>query len=174
MEIYTYIVSGIFVLWFTGTIIIQFREAKISQKIKSYDFLSLLPLWTFFAPNPGVNDYHLLYREENQFGTRSDWKEMDINENRKLSTCLWNPNKRSKKVLCDVIQNIIPMIKEYEKTPHLIMVSLPYILILNAIMKEPKIDNNAHKKQFLLSASNGYEKQGNPKLVLISEFHPVQ
>ena len=173
MEIYTYIVCGIFALWLIGTIIVQFKETGLSERIKSVDFLSLLPLWTFFAPNPGVNDYHLLYRDENESGDRSIWEEIEINENRKLLTCIWNPNKRGKKILCDVIQNIVPMTRELQDRPRIMMVTLPYMLILNAIMKEPKLFHDTSKKQFLLAASDGYEKNDEPKLVLISEFHPV-
>ncbi len=173
MTIYTYTVSSIFIVWFIITILVQFKDTELTTWIKSYDALSLLPLWTFFAPNPGVNDYHLLYREENEKGERSNWKEIEINENRTFSTCLWNPNKRSKKVLSDVIQNVVSMINEYKEKPHAIMVSLPYILILNAIMKEQKLHLDTQKKQFLLSASHGYESSKAPQLVLISEFHPI-
>ncbi len=173
MIVYTYLVCVLFSLWFLCTIIVQFKESKLTEKIKNYDTFSLLPLWTFFAPNPGVNDYHLLYRDENKNGERTSWEEIEINENRKLLTCLWNPSKRSKKVLSDVIQNIIPMIREFEEKPQIMMFTMPYLLILNAILKEPCMDKQSCKKQFLLSATDGYENSGEPKLILISEFHPI-
>jgi hypothetical protein len=171
--VYQYIVSGCLLLWFVLTAIVQFRDTKFERAIKSKDALALLPLWTFFAPNPGVNDYHLLYREDNEAGERSGWQEVEINENRTLSTCVWNPSKRGKKVLSDVIQTIIPLIQDYKGSPKVIMFSVPYILILNAIMKENKVLDNSRRKQFLLTASNGYEYSTEPQVILLSEFHPI-
>lgn len=171
MLIYTYILSAFFLFWFIATVAFQFRDSKASDWVRSIDFFSLIPLWTFFAPNPGTNDYHLLYRDESFDGERSEWSEIEINENRKLLTCIWNPNKRGKKVLCDVIQNIVPMINVYKDNPKTIMLSLPYILILNAVLTQKNIFDNTKSKQFLLTASHGYNSNLDPKLILISEFH---
>ncbi len=171
--IYEIIISSIFIIWFIATIIVQFRNSKLEQIIKPHDQLALLPLWTFFAPNPGVNDYHLLYREDYEDGSRSAWQEIEINEKRSFSTCFWNPSKRGKKVISDVIQTIIPLITRYKDNPRALMFSLPYVLILNTIMKEKFVLTESKRRQFVLTATSGYEESEDPKIVLVSEFHPI-
>lgn len=173
MHVYQVILYLFFAVWFLATAITQFKEKKLAQKIKSLDYFGMIPLWTFFAPNPGVNDYHLLFREEDGEKRHSEWKEIEINENRKISTCIWNPSKRGKKVLSDVIQNIIPLIGKYKDKPQTIIFSLPYMLILGAVMREQCLLDSSGSKQFVLTATNGYGSNADPSLILLSEFHPI-
>ena len=53
--------ATILTIWFVLSALNQIDP--ISTRLAPYDPLGLLPRWTFFAPHPGIYDYHLLYRE---------------------------------------------------------------------------------------------------------------
>jgi hypothetical protein len=63
------VVCAAFFAWFSLSVLHQVR--LFSSKMGRFDPLGLLPRWTFFAPNPGIYDYHIVYREVND-GDGSD------------------------------------------------------------------------------------------------------
>jgi hypothetical protein len=171
---YKAILTIVFASWMILTIICQFKENKLSQWIKELDALSLIPLWTFFAPNPGTKDYHLLYREKDNKGTRSDWFEVEMNTRRRFWSFLWNPTKRKNKILSDVIQGLISTMPQAKTNPNSIMVTLSYLLVLNFV---GSLDNNSSdsiSRQFMLAESEGFVENGYPALILLSPEHPVK
>lgn len=171
--LYQAIVAGIFITWILATCVCQFKETKLSSWLKKFDTFSLIPLWTFFAPNPGTKDYHLLYREKSRNGEVSDWIEIDIQENRRFWSFLWNPRKRTKKVLSDIIQGLVPMIPSSKKKSNSIMLSLPYMLVLNVVGLQKAQTGDHDSRQFVLAESEGYANDAPPNLILLSPYHPV-
>lgn len=175
-QAYDYLVTIILVTWFMFTVICQFRSNKISTFIKSYiDCFGLIPLWTFFAPNPGKRDYHILYRDKKKDETISNWQELSITEERTLFSWFWNPDKRDKKILSDVVQNLISQLPHYKgenKSTNLLMFSMPYIIILNALSHYNKTSDTDYR-QFMLAESAGYLKETQPAIILLSIFHKI-
>jgi len=170
---YKAILIIVFVSWMILTAICQFKKNRLSQWIKAHDVLTLIPLWTFFAPNPGTKDYHLLYREKDDKGTRSDWFEVEMNAGRSFWSFLWNPAKRRNKILSDVIQSLIDIMPEVKTNPNSIMVTLSYLLVLNFV---GSLDNNSSdsiSRQFMLAESEGFVENVHPALILLSPEHPV-
>ena len=76
---------------------------RLALLIKSIDLFSLIPTWNFFAPNPGTNDYHLLYRERLDTGEYGVWMEIPFPKQSGLLKLVWNPRKRRAKVLSDIV-----------------------------------------------------------------------
>ena len=174
--IYETIVTVFLAFWFLITIVCQFRDTTLSTFFKQkVDVFGLIPLWTFFAPNPGKRDYHLLYRDKITEDNYSEWLEMDITEERTFWSWLWNPEKRDKKILSDVVQSLVTMIPAYRKEElslNLLMFSMPYIIVLHAVSQRQKQSEDVYR-QFMLAETSGYQKETNPSLVLLSTFHQI-
>jgi len=174
--IYEIVITVFLACWFLATILCQFKETRISWFIRyKLDLFNLIPLWTFFAPHPGKRDYHLLFRDKISDENYTEWQEMDITEERTFWSWLWNPEKRDKKILSDVVQSLVSSIPSYrERTGNLnlLMFSTPYIIVLHAVSNYKRRTADCYR-QFMLAESSGYQKETTPSLILLSVFHPI-
>jgi len=174
-NIYTLAVLIIFVIWFICTIICQFRGKAAEFIHKHIDVLKLIPSWTFFAPRPGKSDYHILYRDKRSDDAISEWTEVELSEGRNLLDFIWNPRKRNKKVLSDIIQTLIITINRFPKDQDrsFLMYTFPYIMVLRLVSQQNGKIADPALRQFVLAESPGYLEESDPKFILISKFHDL-
>ncbi|TKC06224.1 hypothetical protein [Pedobacter frigoris] len=157
-------------IWFLGTICHQF-DYKWVAGIRKFDYFRILPRWTFFAPNPGTTDYHLLYRHMDKNDQVSDFKEIPLHD-RHASSFIWNASKRSKKVLFDLVQEMNRICNREDVNEAAVKLSFSYICILNFLTKIPKAQDTK-SIQFAIVASSGFIEYGEPTLTFCSDFHHV-
>jgi len=171
-EVYVVFVVGVLMLWLIGSVILQFGPTWFSF-IERHDLFMLLPRWTFFAPTPGMSDYHLLYRDQLEDGRLSEWVEIPITEERKLYSFLWNPEKKSKKVLSDVVASLLQLSQLGIRESTALMFSLPYLILLNVVVHHDR-KRAGIKRRFVLAEK--FRDDGNPTVhvVLVSAFHPLE
>src|SRR5688500_2497266 len=100
-----YVCIFFFSIWFVLSIINQI-DHKLVQGIKQNDIFHVLPRWTFFAPNPGFSDYHLLFRHKLATGEISHFKEISLTAQKNLLSAVWHPGKRTKKALSDLVRDL--------------------------------------------------------------------
>jgi hypothetical protein len=118
----TYTLVLVFALWFGVSVLNQLEATgypaarRIALVVKSLDLFSLIPTWNFFAPNPGTNDYHLLYRERLDDGAYGVWREVPFPKQSGLLKLVWNPRKRRAKVLSDVVVSLGSAVAEARQT----------------------------------------------------------
>jgi hypothetical protein len=155
--------------WAVASAAFQFDRPFI-RRWSYRDCFGLLPLWTFFAPSPGQSDYHLVIRDQHADGSLSPLRELPLTESRKFYSWIWNPEKRTKKVLSDVVQMLVEVSGDPECTPNVILVSTPYTLILNAVMQEPRSEG-VTRRQFVIAQTRGFFREGDPQVLLKSGFH---
>ena len=174
--VYEFIVITFLTIWLLLTVLCQFKETKISSYVRGkVDVFGLIPLWTFFAPRPGKRDYHLLYRDKINDEINSEWQELEITEERSFWSWFWNPEKRDKKILSDIVQNLVSSIPHYknDKVDHdLLMFSMPYIIVLHAV-SQCKVTEKDTLRQFMLAETSGYFKDIPPSVILLSVFHQI-
>jgi hypothetical protein len=163
------LVATIFVAWFVLSVINQFRF-RWFDRVLALDYFSLIPYWTFFAPNPGRSDYHLVYRDQLSDGSTTSWCEADLSMPRGVLAFLWNPEKRSKKVLSDVAMSIARVVYTDPRAEGTIMISFQYLLILNYLTKCYRMSKGV-ARQFAIVETAGFFRQGPPSVVLRSDFH---
>lgn len=165
------LIALIFLAWFVLSVLNQFGFTWF-DKITRHDHFALLPLWTFFAPNPGQSDYHLVYRDRKTDGSVTEWHEIEMTERRKPFGFIWNPEKRSKKVLSDVVTSIVSSIPTANESDQVIMLSIPYLILLNVVTH---IDGEGQGtyRQFVLVETFGFNPTSEPRLVLRSDFHLI-
>jgi hypothetical protein len=147
---------------------------RSNKWISQHDIFHLVPIWTFFAPNPGVSDYNLLSRVKLADGTITAFQEIPLRSKKQISIALFNPNRRLQKALHDHARTIIMQIEKGipEENKENIKLTFSYISVLNYCSKLPAAPN-AHSVQFIILESFGYLELREPRLILNSEFHKI-
>ncbi len=164
-------VTAALVLWLSVSILNQFQPAWL-RVIAGRDVFALLPYWTFFAPNPGQSDYHLVYRDRFTDGTLGDWQEIEITERRTLWSFVWNPEKRRRKILSDVVTMLGNHARDGQAVGNEIMLTLPYLLLLNVISQLPRLPEVSHR-QFVVVETFGFTPTDTTRVILRSDFHTL-
>jgi hypothetical protein len=162
------IIGAVFVGWFALSVANQFDY--FSQKIGRWDYLKLVPRWTFFAPNPGINDYHLVYRDRLTNGSYSAWREVvHLNSGDNIS-CLWNPQRRVTKTIADAVNNIMRVNLQIANFAKSAKFTLEYMLLLRAAQNEP---TEGPDRQFAIIQTHGFVGAREAELLLLSELHAI-
>jgi hypothetical protein len=152
------LLAPLFACW----IVLTIRHAKPrgARDLSVYGpFGLLIPSWNFFAPNPGVHDYYLLFRDYLMDGEAGPWRNVDSFSNpRRWTTCVWNPDKLEKKALFDVVMALVQELPEElrgssEPMPpgsfEYLKLSIPYIALTHYILTAPRSPLSA-SRQFLI------------------------
>jgi hypothetical protein len=162
--------------WLLLTCLYQFQNVRMQTFLSKIDIFRLLPIWTFFAPNPGVSDYHLLYRIRYVGGRISDFKNLDVTAGKSIKNAVWNPHKRVHKSLNDFVQEIRKTINTSdidETNQYVLKLSFGYIVILNYCTELGRRVSDAESVQFMILESFGHFELREPRLILNSDFHNI-
>jgi hypothetical protein len=145
---------------------------KTHKLINRQDLFRLVPVWTFFAPNPGVSDFNLLSRVKLDDGTITTFEEIPLRSKKELRTALFNPERRLQKALNDHARTILAQIDTEitEENRENIKLTFSYISVLNYCAKLP-LAPHACAVQFIILESFGYRELMEPRLILNSDFH---
>ena len=169
---YTYFAIGILLsIWFVLSILNQF-SFRWFEFIQQFDRLGLLPIWTFFAPNPGQTDYHMIYRNMYADGSCSEWAEVEIPTRNGLVASVWNPDKRIVKAIDDAVAGLIQLMREKGERSEFLL-SFSYLFLLNFVSAVNK-DNDAGSRQFAIVETRGLNRTEAPSLLFVSEFHAIR
>src|SRR5687768_5062977 len=80
---------------------------RLHPIVTRLDAFNMLPEWRFFAPQPGRGDHFLLYRDSIDGDTWSAWIEIPLVVPRQWYHFVWNPERRVKKALLDVVGALV-------------------------------------------------------------------
>jgi hypothetical protein len=171
MQWYPIFLSVLFLFWFFCTIANQFNTS-LSKRVKKADLFNLIPKWTFFAPNPGTTDLILLYQEISREGIPSGFTEIPLLRRDLLIPAIFNPRKRLKKSLQDLVRGLSRAAVSGRLNKNNIRVSLNYIAILNFLTRIDK-RTDTQKVQFMILRSEEGKNSGTVELVILSDLHDV-
>lgn len=174
-----YQLTVFYTLWLILTCLIQFNTKSLDW-IRRLDKFNLLPTWTFFAPNPMVNDYYIYYcvRDEQNLDPQNiEWFPINVNHDRHISHIFWNPEKRKSKAFIDMVQSILDISREHPSD--VTVYSSPYIA-LSLYIEQSIMGSNVPTEnmgfQYLVMQNVGYEQEAfqmdENNLVFRSAFHP--
>jgi hypothetical protein len=142
---------------------------RVEQWVLRKDLFYLIPQWNFFAPHPNQDDYYLFYRTASGPAV-GPWREVVIAPTRPLSALLWNPHRRRHKALIDLCQAMILRIHEPRAG---VMLSLPYLLLLNFVAAEAgRLHDGGERVQFALGSVTPCEDPNDIGVIFSSAFHP--
>lgn len=142
---------------------VSFKHPIISQ---------FVPRWSFFAPNPGRYDFHILVRDELFDGSLTLWREVcSPAENRPWKSFIWNPGQREKKALFDVSQELVTSAQIWSGPQNLLILTVPYLTILNYISE---LDRPffVHKTQFVIVTTS--RQKLDPTISFTSGMHKLE
>ena len=167
-------VLAFFVFLFGISIINQFYEHLHPgwfTRLKVWDFFSVLPKWTFFAPNPGRYDNRILYRDKLQDGQKSDWMELPLIEKRGWLSAIWNPHKRLTKGVSDAVHEMAVSRQisrdVYQET---FPVQVPHLFFLNCVLNADQ-PTQSKERQYVVVASHGFDENTEILIQARSQFY---
>lgn len=174
--------ATILTIWFVLSALNQIDP--ISTRLAPYDPLGLLPRWTFFAPHPGIYDYHLLYREcasvETPLGTPAmveaaktlvgPWMQVPDLCPGSSRFMLWNPQRRVTKTITDIVAGLTLLRLTYPKLGDGVQYTSYYWLLLHLIQRPSRREG---QRQFALIQSHGFPPERQSALFFVSNFNRV-
>ena len=169
-----YALYGVLGSWLVATTLSQDPTRKFDKIRKLDPTGSLIPDWRFFAPRPGMHDYHLLFRDELPDGEVTAWKQISEIERRHPRHLLWYANRRAEKVLADSVVGIVSFNMLEERNKEDIQLTVPYLTLLNYVTHQIPHADDARRTQFLIAASGGYDESEEPLILFLSNLHPIR
>jgi hypothetical protein len=168
----------LFSSWLLISVVHQF-STRAGKAVRRHNALGLIPGWTFFAPNPGTIDYRFVYRDgtDQEF---SPWQEIEWCRPRACGHAFWHPDRHRTKLVLDYINALVITIKEIDKMdlPEndgrlSLLVSVPYLALLNIAMTMPRVHGGQFRQFALIEQSPGRSEQ-SPRVILCSGPHPFE
>ena len=172
---FSLLVIIVFAAWTFLTILNQHRSTRrFILAVVRRDLCCLIPIWTFFAPNPGRTDIHLLYRDRDADGRMTAWREVPL-DRRRSWLMLWNPRRRICKGVTDVAPDLTrdTTYKPKEVVSKRKVFTFPYLLLLNYVCCQP-VDFRARLRQFAVARTNGIGAEGEVDVAFLSAFHRIE
>ena len=150
------------------------RTRRWISWLTTYDIFGLIPIWTFFAPNPGNTDVHLLYRDRAEDGSTSAWRDVPL-EKRQSAFEFWSPRRRIGKGVVDIVPDLTANTRREPRAPvdKKRVLGFPYLLLLNYVCHQP-LDFRAEMRQFAIARTHGRETEGEPDVIFLSAFHRLK
>jgi hypothetical protein len=155
---------------YIGLVLVAQFDA-VGSRISRADRFGFVPRWSFFAPTPGVHNFYLLYRIQFDDGTVGQWMSLfGLERFRSPWTVIWNPNRRAKKAIFDLVSVLIRERADDEEARARVQLSIPYLLIINYISSlAPR--GGVTAVQFLVMENY---KDGSAYPVFVSSLHTVE
>lgn len=168
MSVWTIASAALFgaMLVITAAAQLRFRWA---QWLKRHDACAYIPAWTFFAPNPGVKDTRVLWREQLIDGTIGPWHEL-VGPQGGLLRAVWNPTKRARKAVTDCGPMAVRMIARNKRSA-LPLMSLPYLMIVQHMAGLHGSPLGLARQFTVVNTQGADTEDGLFQLLFISHWH---
>lgn len=160
---------AIFSAWFLITIMCQFSTHPLGRILKRLDYFGLIPAWTFFAPQPAVQDFTLLYRDMESSGRITPWMVFTYDPPSPIIRWLWNPAKRRPKVIHDMATLWLGAVTN-DPTDRVFSLSIPYLCLLHQVAVIPR-SKTTTATQLAIGSVFGREPNKPAQIFVVSPFH---
>jgi hypothetical protein len=160
----------VFSVWFLLTIAFQ-KNNKVSRVTTRFDRFNLVPKWSFFTPDPGASNYHLVYRSRDDKVNVSPWLELNLSP-RGILFPIWNPRKRYREGMIELFQLLA--LASANHSAERLQFTAPYIILLDVARKRlgGSLSSQAFY-QFALVETRGPSGASVPCVRFYSLTHPV-
>ena len=166
--------------WGIATIFYQFRAT--SDAVGRWNYFSLIPKWTFFAPRPKTTDYQLFYQDHCVGSdTMCDPVEIPLMPKGRVAPALrfiWNPCKRNTKAINDLTTFITAYKAKHArlvaKDALVLELYVPYLVMLNYVSSHAPVPAPQYRRRFIVRKTFGLLRDDPPVRVLESNFHRIE
>ena len=100
------IILLLYIFWGVVSFLAQ-GETPMKNKIRSFNFLYIIPNYRFFCPRPVRSDYHLEIRTRSPDLTWEEWKEIELGRRNRVFSFIWNPGNRDRKIFHKIVKQIL-------------------------------------------------------------------
>ena len=139
-----------------------------AQACLLHQVFCLLPIWTFFAPNPGTTDTRLLWREALGSRTFGPWHELSPPQSSRWRA-VWNPDRRIQKAIADAGGLLAQTDGKSESTT----LTIPYLLLLKYVAAQTG-SPHAIARQFVVVQTSGEPPEFDDfRTVALSRWHAI-
>jgi hypothetical protein len=159
--------GAVLLFWFVLSIVAHIPSA-LFRKLRSFDCFGLLPVWSFFAPNPATHDNRVFLRAITKAGY-SEWKPLKIPVAHHVNRALWNPYRRNRKAISDVVSVLTQ--RPRELTARARQLDIPYLLLLNHIAHLRHADDTIGIQFALLAFPS---EPARPEVWFVSGVHKLK
>lgn len=141
-------------------------DDKLSIRLR-IPFLSVIPQWCFFAPNPGMEDLYILYRKRHKSPSWTEWKDLSFRNEQNPYSAFWNPGSRNPKALFDTASQV-RILASSGATFEWILGSDGYLLLRDAVRDRCVDEGLADAFQFMILAAVPGEGKDGIKPIVVS------
>ncbi|CAL9573567.1 hypothetical protein SUDANB171_04867 [Streptomyces sp. enrichment culture] len=152
--------------------VLQNTPDSYNQDLRKFTGGWPIPGWRFFAPNPGVQNVHLLVREVPAGGApATPWRDVTPTVSHGWKQVLWNPGSRGPKALFDAMQQLSVMSANQADFTWVTQ-SLPYQLVFSA-SRAAAADGSVALQFLLMNVFPSAPPEQRMKPILTSEWIPL-
>jgi hypothetical protein len=164
-----FVLTLLVAVWLLLTLPAQYRDW--GTRIARFDPLRLIPRWTFFAPNPAIHDHNLIVRSRDARGKETSWRSVRVCPPRSAIDVVWNPHKRVRKVVIDLIQSLSMLRRRPGIGDYGCPTTMPYLLLFHYCARQCEIVEG-REFEFAIVRTSG---RSNRRLWMVysSGFHAL-
>jgi hypothetical protein len=138
-------VALIFIAWFLLSCYTQLPGKQFRVCQSSHFMRHALPRWHFFSPKTVQLDFEVWYRSAPELDEAAcdaaEWVHLDGISARHPAQAFIYPGRRTKHVLFECCHRILKAAAEMKDSPHAIMFSVPYLLLLQHVTAQCDADD---------------------------------
>jgi hypothetical protein len=164
------VLSALLVLWWIISACNQFRSGAWMWRVRRHVPLGLIPLWTFFAPNPARADPRVVWREEFD-GVWEGVRELHFGFGAIGTRWLFNPALILNKSISDLVRALLTLDGDDEGRS--LLLSPAYIALLRMVLEQPRRPG-CSGIQFAVVRTSRAGKARQTETVFLSEVHSVE
>lgn len=151
--------------------ILQQMPGPNYARLRAKDPGAVIPMWSFFAPRPAMQDYEPLHRFIHSDGSTTEWMKSIHHGSRKLITNLWAPKRRLSKSIFDMSSDLLPLLSSRDNRAVEASPAYSSLVQFYLRMVSEYGDPNIVGAQFLIVLHGGFDEADQPKILFTSKGH---
>ncbi len=160
-------IAVVFAVWWVISAFNQFHSGAWTFRLRCHIPLGLIPLWTFFAPNPARADTRIVWRVEHAHGW-SGWQEMYFGFAPAWRRWIINPELTFNKAVSDLVRSLTPV--HPDSSDRSVLFSSGYLTLLSLVHAEAA-SQSRHAVQFAVVRTAIGAATRNLDILFLSEPH---
>jgi hypothetical protein len=161
--------ATVFVVWWAMSACNQIHTGALTVRLRRHVPLGLIPIWTFFAPNPARADSRLVWREE-RHGQWSGWQELHYGFAPAASRWLVNPELIENKAISDLVSSLLRARPDADDRSMLL--SSSYVTLLSFVVRQPR-SPECSSVQFAIVRTSRVALARQVNVAFVSEIHDL-
>lgn len=150
---------------FVASIVNQFPIRRWQRWVSRWDQFTVLPHWTFFAPNPGYTGTHLVYRDRDDHGW-SSWTDVPL-PGPSGWRGLWNPGRFERKAVQDLFGGLARSVRHIQD-PRVLELTTCHLALLTWVDAQPALVASPTARQFAIVETMGHGANRSVRPVFVS------